>query len=437
MNDQDVVWHIADVRIIDPFRRVDIQDEIFIADGRIVSRDWVRQSGRQSVSESFRGLWLVPRLTDMHVHFRDPGQEWKEDIASGSRAAAHGGFTVVATMPNTTPAVDQKSLVEWQIQLADSLGLVHLHPIGAISRGLKGQELAELYQMKEAGAVAFSDDGRSVTNSRLMRTALSYSVNLARPMIQHAEDMFLSKDTVMHEGIVSHRLGLSGVPDIAESVIVWRDVELAGLTGGLLHVAHVSAPGSLEAVASAQRRGYHVTAEAAPHHLYLTDEAVKDWDYRPVTKVNPPLRPKNIQEALIRSVQEGIISVIASDHAPHHADEKNLPYDEAPYGISGLETSLATVMTVFLEKGLLSPLDLFSRMTLGPDKVLGLGYQGLTPGASADLTVIDPEDRWEVDPKDFYSKGKNTPLAGHTLNGRARATMCRGRWTMRDGEVLL
>ncbi len=372
----------------------------------------------------------------MHVHFRDPGQEYKEDLVSGSRAAAAGGFTLVCTMPNTVPVVDIPSLVQWQISRAETLGLVRIMPIGAVTKGEQGQELAELFQMAEAGAVAFSDDGHPVSDSRIMRAALSYSSSIGRPIIQHAEDSQLALGGVMHEGRVSHRLGLTGAPDEAESIMVWRDVELAGLTHGWLHVAHVSSPGSLEALRYAKNRGWNVSAEASPHHLFLTDETVAQWNFNPVTKVNPPLRPDAIRQELIAAVVSGLIPVLASDHAPHHADEKLRPYDEAPFGISGLETFLGAVMTLFLSEGRMSAMDLFSRMTVGPHHVLHERYPGIMPDAPADFTLIDPAKRWTVTASKFYSKGHNTPFEGVNLTGQAVTTMVGGHFSMRDREVL-
>ncbi|MDA8194781.1 MAG: dihydroorotase [Thermaerobacter sp.] len=437
MTNRDDVIRIRGARIIDPFRGIDVKDdELHVAGGRIVSRDDVRDGSRPVRVVDAHGLWLVPRLTDMHVHLRSPGQEWKEDLVSGSQAAAAGGFTIVAPMGNTDPPVDIPSLVEWQRHRGDAIGLVRIFPIGTITHGLQGERLADLYTLEQAGAVGFSDDGRVVASARLMRAALSYSVSLRHPIIEHAEDRALAEGTVMHEGDVSQRLGLPGVPEQAEALIAWRDVELAGLTGGRLHLAHVSSLGTLAALAYAKRSGLTVSAEVTPHHLYLTDEAVEAWDYNPVTKVNPPLRPQSIRQALIEAVVSGLVPVIASDHAPHHADEKAQPYSAAPYGISGLETSLGTVLTVLLHSGRMNPVDLFARLSKGPDQVMGLNYPGLLTGAEADLTLIDPNARWTVDPARFYSKGHNTPMAGEQLTGRAVATMCRGRWTMRDGEVL-
>jgi dihydroorotase len=268
-----------------------------------------------------------------------------------------------------------------------------------------------------------------------MRAALSYTKSFDAVVINHAEDRSLTAGASVHEGRMAHRLGIPAAPETAEAVMVWRDVLLAGLTGGRLHVAHVSAQDSLEALKSAKDRGWRVTAEAAPHHLLLSDEALAQWGYNPVTKVNPPLRPESSRQALLKALRTGLIDVVASDHAPHHRDEKALPYSDAPFGISGLETIVAVLMTAVIEPGLLEPLKAWALMTSGPDRVLNLGFAGIRPDAPADLTLIDPKVTWQVDPSTFESLGKNTPLAGMTLTGQARATMVAGQWTMREGEV--
>lgn len=420
---------IRQVRVIDPFRRVDLVQDVYVVGGQVA------EAGDPVEEVDGCGLWLVPRMTDMHVHFRDPGQSWKETIASGSQAAAHGGFSLVATMPNTDPVIDHPELVAWEQERARQVGLVRLLPIGAVTRGSQSESLADLYRMQEAGAVAFSDDGRAVASARMMRSALAYSTTLRGPIIDHAEDPSMVGG-VVHEGEIAGRMGLSGMPEVQESIVAWRDVELAGLTGGRLHLAHLSAVSSLRALAYGKERGFRVTGEVTPHHLLLTDEALLDFGYLPVTKVNPPLRPEETRQALIQAVLGGLIDVIASDHAPHHRDEKEAPFDEAPFGISGIETALSAAMTVLLQSGQMTPTAFFELFTSGPDRVLGLGYPGLVAGASADLTLIDPKASWKVNASNFYSKGHNTPLEGHTLIGRAVATMMGGRWTMRDGEVL-
>ncbi len=429
-------WKITDVRVIDPYRQQEWLGDVIVGQGHF--QDGVATVGETERVEivAGRGLWLVPRLLDMHVHFRAPGQEWKEDLASGAAAAAHGGFSAVVTMPNTDPVVDSPSLVSWQIAESRRIGLVDVLPAGAVTKTSQGHELAELWKMEQAGAVAFSDDGRPVADGGLMRSALSYSATLSRPIVQHAEDLTLSGQGVMHEGAVSGRLGLAGVPGAAEAVVAWRDVQLAALTGGRLHIAHVSTPGALEAIQWAKAHDLSVTAEVTPHHLFFTDERVAELAFSPATKVNPPLRPESYRQALLQAMKSGLIDVIASDHAPHHADEKDLPYNHAPFGISGLETAVAAVITVGLGELAMSPLALFERMTAAPHRILGLAYRGLTPGEWADFALIDPDARWTVDPGTWYSQGKHTPWRGMELRGQVVAAMHRGRWTVREGEVL-
>lgn len=434
MTQKERDWvRIEGVRVIDPYRGIDQEGDVLIGNGRFQDARESAQSSVQVVSG--RGLWLVPRLFDMHVHFRAPGEEWKEDLLSGSRAAAHGGFSLVATMANTHPVVDSPALVAWQKSEAKRLGLVEIVPLGAISKGLEGEQLAELWAMQQAGAAGFSDDGRPVASSALMRAALSYSRTLLHPIIQHAEDLDLSYRAVMHEGEVSGRLGLAGAPAEAESTMVWRDVQLAALTQGRLHVAHVSSLGALDAVAWAKSRGLAVSAEVTPHHLYFTDERVAQPAYDTHSKMNPPLRPEAMRQALIKALQSGLIDVVASDHAPHHADEKSLPYAEAPFGVSGLETSVGAMMSLMLPEGTMHPLELFERMTRAPHRIVGLGYRGVVPGERADFALIDPKGSWRVDPKNWYSKGINSPFMGLQLSGRVVFTMHDGIWTMQEGEV--
>ncbi|PSR21007.1 MAG: dihydroorotase [Sulfobacillus acidophilus] len=425
---------VRGARVIDPYRQIDSRDEdVWIADGHIVSP---AQAVSPSVVVNASHLWLVPRLIDMHVHFREPGQTWKETIATGSRAAAHGGIVAVAAMPNTEPVVDTPELVEWVQHRGQAVGLVRVLPLGAITVGSRGEELADLYRMHQAGAVGFSDDGNPVSSAAMMRAALSYARTLPAAVINHAQERSLSEGGVVHEGRCAHRLGLAGMPEVAESSMVWRDVLLAGLTGGRLHEAHLSTMASVEAIGYAKQHHYRVTAEVTPHHLLLNEEVLLQWGYDPVTKVNPPIRPEATRQALLKAVQSGLIDVLASDHAPHHDDDKAKPYPEAPFGISGLETIVAALMTALVQPGCMSPLEAFGLMTTGPDRVLGLGFPGLRAGALADLTLIDPQKVWTVDPDRFYSLGHNTPLAGMQLRGQALATMVGGQWTMQEGEVL-
>ena len=420
-------------RVIDPYRQIDSRDEdIWVVDGHVASTP---PKDAEVTEVNARGLWVLPRLIDMHVHFREPGQTWKETIETGSRAAAHGGIGAVAAMPNTVPVADSPELVQWVKNRGDSIGLVRIFPVGAVTLGSHGEELADFFRLKRAGARAFSDDGLPVASSRMMRAALTYSRDLGLSIINHAEDRSLTEGASVHEGTSAHRLGIPSAPETAEAIMVWRDVLLAGLTGGRLHLAHVSARESLEALGYARQHQYQVTAEASPHHLLLNDEALLRWQYNSVTKVNPPLRPEASRQALLKAVAEGLVDVLASDHAPHHLDEKSRPYPDAPFGISGLETIVSALITALIEPGLMSPLKAWSLMTTGPDRVLGLQSRGLRDGAPADVTLINPTRAWKVDPDQFYSLGHNTPFAGITMTGQAVATMVGGHWTMRDGEV--
>ncbi|NMP21643.1 dihydroorotase [Sulfobacillus harzensis] len=422
-------------RIIDPYRGLDhAGEDILIVDGRFATGT---EAGKRPVRIiDAQGLWVVPRIVDMHVHLREPGQTHKETIESGSRAAARGGVAVVGAMPNTTPVMDTPELVQWVQWKGDAIGLTRVWPIGAVSRDSASEELADLYRMQEAGAVAFSDDGRPVGSSRLMRAALSYSATLRTPIINHAQDPSLSAGAVVNEGPIGGKMGLAGMPEAAESVMVWRDVLLAGLTGGRLHVAHVTAPESLEALSYARSHHFLVSAEATPHHLLLSEDALQEWGYDPVTKVNPPLRTVSSRRALILAMTQGLVEVVASDHAPHHADEKARPYGDAPFGISGLETLVAGVITALVQPGHMTPLQAMALLTRGPHQALNQPYAGISPGEVADVTLIDPQKSWVVDPARFYSQGKNTPFAGHTLVGDAVYTIVGGQIVMEEGEVL-
>lgn len=426
---------ITNARVIDPFREIDEVADVFVEGGLITTK--FSSTGDCDVLVEADGLWLVPRISDLHVHFRDPGQEWKEDLLSGSRAAAAGGVTMVGVMPNTVPVTDNADAIEALMTRVKNVGGVRVWPIGAVTVGSAGEQDAPWERMRQSGAKAFSDDGRPVTDAGILSRALRWSQASGCPIIQHAEEPSLSQGGFAHDGLPARAQGIAGVPAAAEAVMVWRDVALVDAVGGRFHVAHCSTPGALEAVAWARSRGLAVTCEATPHHLFLTDQALDEWKGHPITKVNPPLRPPAMRHALQQAVQSGVVDVIASDHAPHHADEKALSYAEAPFGISGLETLLGVILTVFYHTGRIKPLDLLAKVTRGPHRVVGDGYPGLVPGAPADMTLIDPDVSWIVDPDRFVSRGHNTPMAGRALRGRAVATMVGGRWTMRDGEVLV
>ena len=371
------------------------------------------------------GLLVAPGLTDAHVHLREPGFEYKEDLQSGARAAPAGGFTAVACMPNTNPVADNAATIAYIRKTAQKHGLARVYPIGALTKGSKGAEMAEMGLMREAGAVAFSDDGQTVADAGLMRRAMQYARMLDATVIVHCEDKNLSGQGLMHEGYRSTVLGLPGIPASAEDVIVARDLLLAEETGCRLHIAHVSTGRAVELIRAAKARGVQVTAEATPHHFTLTDAAVTG--YHTATKVSPPLREQADVEALKAGLADGTIEVIASDHAPHAAEEKEAEYAVAPFGMVGLETTLGLVWTELVAPGALTPAQAIAKMTINPARVLGVPLGTLTLGAAGDLTIIDPARTWTVDPAQFASKSRNTPFAGRELTGKAVLTIVNGK----------
>ena len=370
------------------------------------------------------GCWVVPGLIDMHVHLREPGYEYKETVATGVGAAVAGGFTAVACMANTNPVNDSGAVTEYILERAQAARLARVHPIGAVSVGLQGERLAEIGEMREAGIVAVSDDGRPVMDGSLMRRALEYSAMFGIPVIAHEEDCRLAGDGVMNEGPTSFRLGLKGVPAAAEEVMVARDIALLERSGGRLHIAHASTAGTVELLRQAKRRGLHVTAEATPHHFTLDETAVGDYDTN--AKMNPPLRSREDIAAVIAGLRDGAIDAIASDHAPHHRDEKEVEFEQAAHGIVGLETALGLALRLVSGAGL--PIETVIRaMSTAPARILGVPGGTLEVGAVADVTVIDPQHTWEVNPEAFRSKSRNTPFGGWRLTGAARATVVGGR----------
>ncbi len=416
--------------MLDPASGVDDALDLLIEDGRIARLE-AKIPARGAEVADLAGLVVCPGFLDMHVHLREPGQEWKETIATGTRAAAAGGFTGVACMPNTVPVNDSRSVTESILQRAARDGVVAVYPIGCVSKGQDGEELAEMADMFEAGARAFSDDGKPVASGLLLRKALEYSRLFDVPIIDHCEDAALVAGGVVHEGDVSTRMGLRGWPGVAEDVAVQRDVLLAEYTGGRLHVAHLSTARSADAVRRAKRAGIRVTAEATPHHLTLTDEAVSGFDTN--AKMNPPLRPESDRRALLKAVQDGTVDAIVTDHAPHHADEKNVEFSRAPFGIVGLETAVSVCLDRLVHGGAIGLPRLVEMFTSGPARILGLPKGTLAPGADADVTVLDPNRRVTVDPARFRSKSANTPFAGWSLRGAAVMTLVSGR-IVHDGR---
>ena len=374
------------------------------------------------------GKIVTPGLIDMHVHLREPGYEYKETIATGSRAAVCGGFTAVCAMPNTKPVNDSRHVTEYIIRKAEAIGMVRVYPVAAISIGLQGKGLCEYQELKEAGAVAFSDDGNPVIDGQLMRRALEYAKGFGLPVISHCEFLDLAGGGVMNEGEVATRMGLAGIPNAAESVMVMRDIALCELTASPLHIAHVSTLESVRAIRDAKNRGVPVTAETAPHYFTLTDEAV--CDYNTNAKMNPPLRSRHDREAVRQGLADGTIDVIATDHAPHALIEKEVEFDLAANGIVGLETSLSLGLKL-VDDGVLTITDLIAKMSSNPARILGL-ESGLRIGRPADITIIDPDRAYQVDAGSFQSLSRNTPFDGWDMQGKAVFTMVEGKVVFQD-----
>ena len=414
---------IAGGRLIDPANKRDGRFDVLVEGGRIADvRPTIPANGAKTLNAS--GQLVVPGLIDLHTHLRQPGREDKETIETGLRAAARGGFTTVCVMPNTQPPIDERGLVEYIHQEARRLSLGAVRVIGAITKGRQGRELTDFGELFDAGCVAVSDDGAPVSDGFLMRRALEYATVFGRPVIQHAEDLTLAAAGVVHEGIMSTTLGLRGIPAEAESTMVARDIGLAELTGGWLHLAHLSSARSVDMVRQAKRRGVHVTCEVSPHHLALTHEAVEGFNSH--AKVNPPLRTEQDRLALIEGLRDGTIDCIATDHAPHADWEKDAEFDAAPFGISGLETALGVCIQALVEPKHLSWAQLIEKLSVHPAAIAGLPGGTLKPGSEASVTLIDPEATWVVDPASFRSKGRHTPFAGWTLKGAVVRVLHRG-----------
>ncbi|MGE5585215.1 MAG: dihydroorotase [Bacillota bacterium] len=411
-------------RVVDPRNGLDETKDVLVDHGRVLTVDSGIEAEGARVLD-VREKTVLPGLIDIHVHLREPGREDEETIETGTMAAARGGFAAVACMPNTDPPLDTGAAVRFVLSRARETGRVRVLPVGAVTRGLAGAELAEIGELRRAGAVGVSDDGRPVTNSRVMRHAMEYASMFGMPVISHAEDVQLAEGGAMNEGYWSTRLGLPGIPAAAEESMVARDIFLAELTGARLHVAHVSTAGSCELIRRAKEKGIRVTCEATPHHFTLTDEAVAGYDTN--TKVNPPLRAAGDVEAVLQGLADGTIDAIASDHAPHTTEEKEVEYELAAFGMIGLETSLALAITELVRPGLLTLEQLVERMAYGPASILGLDWPGIVPGAEANITVVDPDASFVVDPTVFASLSRNTPFGGRRLFGRVVATIVAGR----------
>jgi len=412
-------------RIIDPREGRDEVADLVIENGEIAGVG--NRLGEIADAEIIEcdGLIVAPGFIDVHCHLREPGREDVETIASGARAAAAGGFTAVCAMPNTEPVTDNQAAVGFILRQGQRARASRVHPIGAVSVGQKGESLAEFGEMVSAGAVALSDDGKPVVSAHLMRTALEYARTFGVPVVDHCEEPSLAKGWAMNEGVVSARLGLKGLPAEAEEIMVIRDILLARRTGGHVHLAHMSTAGSVELIRWGKDRGIRVTAEVCPHHLTLTEESVIGYDTN--AKMSPPLRTEEDVEALREAVADGTIDVIATDHAPHHYDEKEREFADAPNGIVGLETALGVVHTSLVRSGVLGLPTLVERMSTAPARIFGLPGGSLARGSVGDVTVLDPDRRWSVDPDRFLSKGRNTPYGGRELIGQAVCTIVDGR----------
>jgi len=414
-------------RVVDPSQRLDAILDLLLMGGKVAALAESVDTPPDAVLMQADGFVVTPGLIDVHVHLREPGQEHKETIHSGAVAAAAGGFTAVCSMPNTIPPIDDPAAVGFVVAAGKKAGAARVYPMGAISLGLKGEVLTEFGGLVEAGAVAVTDDGRPVMDSGLMRLAMEYAQAFDIPVVDHPEDLTLSRDGTMNEGLTSSRLGLKGKPNASEDIHIIRDILLAELTGGRLHIQHVSTRFGVEAIRQGKARGVRVTGEATPHHLLLTDTAVDA--YRTEAKMNPPLRSPEDRDAVREGVKDGTLDVIATDHAPHHYDEKEAAFDDAPNGIVGLETALGLVYGHLVEGGLLDLSTMVTRMSVTPARLFKLPGGTLTPGSPADVTVFDPDAEWTVDPNAFLSKSRNTPFAGWTLKGKPR-------YTIVDGQVV-
>jgi dihydroorotase len=412
-------------RVIDPTQKLDALVDILLVDSVVAEIGKDVHVHEHVHVRDVTGLVVCPGLIDLHVHLREPGGEHKETIATGARAAVAGGFTSVCAMPNTDPPIDDPAAVGFVRAAGLRVGAARVYPVGAISVGQKGEQLTEMGEMVAAGAIGFTDDGKPVSDAGLMRLALEYTQAFDVPIASHCEEKSLSRNGSMNEGLVSTRLGLTGIPNAAEDVMIARDLLLAELTGGRLHIQHVSTLRGVDMIRRAKARGIRVTAEATPHHLTLTDKACDN--YRTEAKVNPPLRSEADRQAVIEGLVDGTLDVIATDHAPHHYDEKEQAFEDAPFGLVGLETALGVVLTHMVDTKRIGLPDLVERMSCGPARAFRLPGGTLKIGAPADVTIFDPKREWVVNPSQLWSKSKNTPFSGWRLTGRTVATIVGGQ----------
>jgi dihydroorotase len=426
-------------RVVDPVNGRDGVFDVLIDGDRIarVGRDLATNAG-VTVVDVPSGLVVCPGLIDMHVHLREPGQEHKETVATGTAAAVAGGFTAVACMPNTSPVNDNAGVTAYILQKAAAAGLARVYPIGAVSRGQDGEQLADLAELKAAGCVAVTDDGRPVATAMLMRRALEYTSMLDLPVIEHCEEQTLKGDGVAHEGFYASALGLRGIPGEAESIMALRDISLAGLTGGVVHIAHMSARQTLAAVRDGKARGVRVTCEVTPHHFVLTDEMLRaPIAYDTNVKMNPPLRDAADRDAMLAGIGDGSVDVIATDHAPHHADEKHVEFDRAPFGITGLETAVSLCFDRLVHTGVVPLSRLIELLSVNPARILKVDGGSLSEGAPADVSILAPDLRVTVSAAAMRSRSRNTPFDGWTLRGGVAATIVGGRVVYQNEQVSL
>lgn len=414
---------IQNGRVIDPANNIDDTLDILIKDG-LIAEIGKNLKAKADETVDAKGKLVTPGLVDIHVHLRDPGLEYKEDIISGTLSAATGGFTSIACMPNTKPVIDNKAVVRYIIDKAKNEGSANVFPVGSVTKGSKGETLAEMGELKEEGCVGFSDDGGPVSNGEIMRRALEYARPFKAAIISHAEDLSIVAGGVMNDGSVSAELGLKGIPWVAEDAMIARDVMLAEFTGGRLHIAHISTKGGVDIIRQAKKRGVNVTCEATPHHFTLTDEAVRGYNTN--AKMNPPLRSSEDMEAIKAGLADGTIDAIATDHAPHHIDEKNVEFAIAMNGIVGLETALPLTLKL-VDEGVLKLNDAVAKLTSGPCQTLDIPRGTLSVGAVADVTVIDPDLKWTVSAQELVSKSKNTPFDNWEMTGAAIRTVLAGK----------
>jgi len=398
--------------------------DILVVDGVIKNVDINIEESSENVIDA-SGMWVVPGLIDMHVHLRDPGYRHKETIATGTRAAAAGGFTTICPMANTDPVTDNEIVVEYILSKAKKEGIVHVAPIGSITKGLAGQELAAIGEMKAAGICAISDDGKSVENPALYKTAMKYAAMFNLPVLSHCEDAKLTSKGQVNAGPHAEMMGLRGIPNDAEEITVIRDIILARAAGARLHICHVSTAEGLEHIRTAQRQGLPVTAEVCPHHFTLVDEDVNEYDAN--FKMSPPLRSRTDRDALIAALKDDTVGIIATDHAPHHEDDKNCEFEIAANGIIGLETAVSLCISGLVQPGILTPPALIAKLTINPARVLGLDKGTLSPGKMADITIIDPNMKYDIDKNTFQSKSRNTPFHGRGVQGKVMYTIVEGK----------